>query len=59
MPTQLWDRIRDYLKKPHEKVEEYTKAKAEILTLSYYQFLANWTKKGRHRHKQRQPRACP
>jgi Uncharacterized protein conserved in bacteria, COG3002 len=44
-PPQLWDRIRDYLKKPHEKVEEYTKAKAEILTLSYYQFLANWTKR--------------
>ncbi|MGB9873801.1 MAG: putative inorganic carbon transporter subunit DabA, partial [Hydrogenobacter sp.] len=36
---------KDYLKKPKEKVEEYTKSKAEILALSYYLFLANWTKR--------------
>jgi len=44
-PPQLLDRMKDYLKKPYEKVEEYTKSKAEITALSYYQFLANWAKK--------------
>ncbi|ADC88888.1 Protein of unknown function DUF2309 [Thermocrinis albus DSM 14484] len=44
-PPQLWDRMKDYLKKPHEKVEEYVRAKAEILALSYYLFLTNWTRK--------------